>query len=455
CFLKAIHIMRMLPVLTLAALLPIIAAPASGQVLYQPTQNPKELISASPWNWNFSPEQITVTQSAGSNGTILTTIGAGPSNENRGGFNISNGGFYGKVDDENHVCPESPKGLVLNSRILWSFSAAYNFLQKEEYLLPARRAFDYIKEHFLDKEFGGAYWSVDFKGNMLNGKKQIYGLAFCIYGLSEFYKMYGDEDALRYAIDLFQCMEKYSYDGKLNGYFEAFTREWNTVEDFRLSEKDDNEKKTMNTHLHIIEAYANLYEVWNDSFLKNQVENLFDVFDRHIIDKSGHLHLFFDEQWISKSGLVSFGHDVEAAWLLQQCAEKIQNEKWREKMKYTAVQTANAAAEGLDNDGALWYEFDSSSNHLVKEKHWWPQAEAMIGFMNAFEITQQEKYLTNSYNAWQFIKNHIRDNKYGEWFWGINEDYSIMKNQDKAGFWKCPYHNSRACIEVIKRLDNL
>ena len=366
----------------------------------------------------------------------------------------TNGGFYGKIDEENLAHQESAKGVVLNSRILWAFSAAYNRSRNSGYLLTAQRASDYIINHFIDKEFGGVYWSVDHKGRMLNGRKQIYGLAFCIYGLTEYYKAVRDENALAHAISLFKSIEEYSFDKNQKGYYEAFSREWQMHADLRLSEKDANEKKSMNTHLHIIEAYANLYEVWQDSFLKAQVEGLLEVFVEHIIDnQSGHLILFFDEEWKPKSKIISYGHDIEAAWLLQQCAEKINNDNLTEAMKHAAIKITDAVSKGLDDDGGLWYEYDVSTDHLIREKHSWPQAEAMIGFMNAYEITGDKEYLQKSFNSWIFIKKHIKDNVNGEWFWGVNEDNSIMQGQDKAGFWKCPYHNSRACLEVIKRLS--
>jgi mannobiose 2-epimerase len=364
----------------------------------------------------------------------------------------ANGGFYGKVDSENRAHPESPKGSVLNSRILWAFSAAYNYSRKKEYYNTAVRAYDYIMNRFTDKEFGGVYWSVDQNGKMLNGKKQVYGLAFCIYGLSEFYKIKQDEEALSHAIDLFETIEKHSYDERFKGYYEAFSRDWQPLSDLRLSEKDANEKKTINTHLHIIEAYASLYEIWPDPFLKTQIENLLLVFHQYMIDNNGHLILFFDEVWNPKLNLISYGHDIEAAWLLQQCAEKIRNKDWVAKMKSNAVKITNAAIEGLDKDGGLWYEFDVLTNNLIHEKHSWPQAEAMIGFMNAYEITGDERYLEHSYHSWQFVKRYLKDKKGGEWFWGVNADYSVMPDQDKAGFWKCPYHNSRACMELIQRL---
>jgi len=366
------------------------------------------------------------------------------------------GGFYGKIDNMNIAYPESEKGLVLNSRILWAFSAAYNYSNKEKYLEIADRAYKYIVNHFIDKDFGGAYWSVNYNGKMLNGRKQIYGIAFCIYGLSEYYKIKPDSNVLRIATNLFEAIEKYSYDKIHKGYYEAFARNWSPLEDLRLSTKDANEKKTMNTHLHIIEAYANLFEVWKSDFLKEQIEGLLKIFSGHIInDQTGNLNLFFDEEWNVKSKIISYGHDIEAAWLLQQCAEKINEERWVKEMKKATVKITDAAAKGLDEDGGLWYEFDVSANHFIREKHWWPQSEAMIGFMNAYQITGNEKYSDKSYNSWQFVRRYIKDNVNGEWFWGINADYSVMQDQDKAGFWKCPYHNTRACLEIIKRISSV
>jgi cellobiose epimerase len=365
-----------------------------------------------------------------------------------------NGGFFGKLDSVNQVHKEAPKGIVLNSRILWSFSAGYNQTKNNKYLIIAKRAYEYITDYFIDKEFGGVYWSVDYSGAMLNGRKQVYGISFCLYGLSEYYKAIKKKEILDHAVNLFHLIEKHAYDTVRKGYYEAFSRDWHLEKDLRLSEKDANEKKTMNTHLHIIEAYANLYEVWPDHFLKKQIENLLEVFVQHIIDnKSGHLILFFDEEWKNKSQIISYGHDIEAAWLLQESAEKVHNTEWVETMKKMAVKITTAAQEGADKDGGLWYEYNAASNHLIKEKHWWPQAEAMIGFLNAYQINNDKVFLQQSFQSWQFIKKYIKDKQYGEWHWGINADNSPMQNQDKAGFWKCPYHNSRACLEIIKRLS--
>jgi mannobiose 2-epimerase len=362
------------------------------------------------------------------------------------------GGFFGQIDGENRIHPDASKGVVQNSRILWAFSAAYSHTHSLPYLAIARRAYEYLLAHFIDHDHGGVYWSVDHTGTMLNGRKQIYGLAFCIYGLSEYYLAAGDKTALDHAVSLFHLIERHSFDKLRKGYYEAFTRDWQPLEDLRLSPKDANEKKTMNTHLHVIEAYANLCRVWPDTLLKQQMASLLEVFDLHIIDHdTGHLKLFFDETWSPHSPLLSYGHDVEAAWLLQESASILGDGKWLSATRSWALKIARAAAEGLDSDGGLWYE--KEDGRLVKEKHSWPQAEAMIGFLNAYQLSGEKEWLDRSVAAWEFVKKYIKDPLYGEWHWGVQQDHSPMPGQDKAGFWKCPYHNSRACIEIIKRLQ--
>jgi mannobiose 2-epimerase len=364
-----------------------------------------------------------------------------------------NDGFYGKVDNDNIAQPSSPKGLVLNARILYTFSSAYLLRGKAEYLLTATSAYHYLSHHFKDTINEGFYWSVDEKGNMLDGKKQVYGQAFAIYGLTEYYKATQNNHALALARDTFKLLEKYCFDPINLGYVEALTQEWKPIEDLRLSDKDQNEKKSMNTHLHTIEAYANLYLVWQNNDLKLAIKRLLGNFKEHIIDhKTHHLKLFFTEIWEVKSSLISFGHDIEAAWLLQEAAEIINDEGEIKTFKQIALQMSTVTTAGLDKNGGLWYEYDASTNHWIKELHWWPQAEAMVGFFNAWQISDEEKYLTQALRSWSFIKNYLKHNK-GEWHWGLNNDYSIMQGEDKAGFWKCPYHNGRACMEILRRMN--
>lgn len=363
-----------------------------------------------------------------------------------------NGGFFGQVDNENKISVEAPKGSVLNSRILWTFSAAYNLTKEGSYLKTAERAFEYLKDYFIDKEFGGVFWTVDYKGKPLESKKQIYALAFAIYGLSEFYICSKNEEALKLAIDLYNAILKYSYDKENGGYIEALTRDWKEMDDLRLSNKDANEKKSMNTHLHLLEAFANLYRVWKDEKLREKASELIYIFLNYIIDpETHHLILFFDEKWNAKSPVVSYGHDIEASWLIEEAAKIIGNEPLLQQVKVQAVNLAVAASDGLDTDGGLWYEYNLQKDELIKEKHSWPQAEAMVGFFNAWKMTGVERFLNLSLASWNFIQEYMLDKKNGEWFWGIHADNTVM-NEDKVGIWKCPYHNSRACMELIKRM---
>lgn len=365
------------------------------------------------------------------------------------------GGFCGRIDNSNTCYTDAPKGCVLNARILWTFSAAANLTNEWRFATIANRAFDYIHDHFVDKEYGGVYWSVTSRGEIHDPKKQVYALAFVVYACSEYYMAMHREPAKQLAIELYKLIQEKSYDPVQGGYFEAFSRDWQPLEDLRLSDKDANEKKTMNTHLHILEAYTCLYKIWPNEQLAQDIVLLLNNFDDHIINQqTGHLHLFFDENWQVKSDTVSYGHDIEASWLLPEAAKAIGHSALIARTKSLAIRMAEAVIIGLDTDGGLWYEYEAAHNRLIREKHWWPQAEALVGFYNAWQLSDRHEFLQYVFNNWNFIKRYLRDNKNGEWFWGINEDYSIMQHQDKAGFWKCPYHNGRACMEIIRRIGN-
>ncbi len=365
-----------------------------------------------------------------------------------------NGGFIGRIDENNIPDHNAPKGAVLNARILWAFSTAYKLTRDSEHLHIARMAFNYLYGNFIDKEHGGIYWTVNAQGHALDTKKQVYALAFAIYGCSAYFQAGNNEAAKNLAIELYRQIEKHSFDPIYTGYLEAFTRDWQPTNDLRLSDKDANEKKTMNTHLHVLEAYTLLYHAWPDEKLKGKINGLLENFADHIVDPgSGHLGLFFDEQWNRRSGTISYGHDIEAAWLLVEAAKSLNDPSITQTTKELSIKIAEAAVEGLDNDGGLWYEYEPGSGHLIKEKHWWVQAEAMVGFLNTWQLTENEAYLGRSLQAWRYIRGFIKDRNCGEWLWGRHEDGTLMQGQDKVGMWKCPYHNTRACIEIMTRLQ--
>lgn len=362
------------------------------------------------------------------------------------------GGFYGRISGEDVLMPDEPKGAILNARILWTFSAAYRLLKKPEYLATATRAKRYLLDFFYDKQFGGIYWSVDCEGNPLDTKKQIYALGFAIYGLSEYARATGDEEALEYAIRLFEVIEKYSFDAEKNGYVEALTRDWQPIADMRLSDKDENEKKTMNTHLHILEPYANLYRVWKDGRLKTQLKNLIELFATKILDtQTYHLNLFFEDDWTNKYHLISYGHDIEASWLIHEAALVLGDETVLKQIEPVIVRIARAADEGLNADGSMTYERFSDKGETDRELHWWVQAENVVGHLNLYQHFGDEEALSTALRCWQFIKDKLIDRENGEWYWSRFADGSINRNDDKAGFWKCPYHNGRMCLEINER----
>ncbi|QJW88816.1 N-acyl-D-glucosamine 2-epimerase [Spirosoma taeanense] len=366
-----------------------------------------------------------------------------------------NGGFYGRVDYQNRPDPNADKGIVLNSRILWTFSAGLRHTQHEDYRATADQAFDYIRKYFIDPQYGGVYWSVDAKGQPKQLIKQLYGQAFALYGLSEYVRATRSVPALTMAKELFQLMVKHAYDPAKGGFHEALARDWSEADNYILSKRDNRETKTMNTHLHILEAFTNLYRVWPDKTVDVQIRGMLDSFLNHIIDpRTYRMNLFMDDDWRVRQTAISYGHDIEASWLLPEAADVLPDKALQKKVNTVAIRMARAASDGLDPDGGMNYEYDTVTGHHNRERSWWVMAEAMVGFLNAYQLTHEKPFLDKSINSWEFIKKFLLDTKNGEWFSGVTADYKVLGN-DKISMWKCPYHNSRACLEMLERLDHL
>ncbi len=361
-----------------------------------------------------------------------------------------NGGFAGRINGSGKLIRNADKGAVLNARILWTFSAAYRQLHDKTLLSYAKRAKDYFIDHFIDKQYGGVYWMVDYQGKPVDKKKQIYALGFAIYGLSEYSRATKDREAMEIAISLYETIEQYSYDPVHGGYYEAFTENWSNLDDVRLSKKDINEKKTMNTHLHILEPYTNLYRIWPENRLKTSIEKLLGIFLEYILDKNTyHLKLFFNDCWETHIDKISYGHDIEASWLLYEAAAVTGYPEMKTKIIPAVTQIAEAASEGILFDGSMVYERNNITRHTDTDRHWWVQAEAVTGYMYAYRYTGNEKFLQSALQCWNYIKNHLIDPVNGEWYWSIRESGEINTSDDKLGPWKCPYHNARMCLEIM------
>jgi mannobiose 2-epimerase len=366
------------------------------------------------------------------------------------------GGFRGQITNDLTNDPFAHKGLILNARILWTFSKAFSVYGEEIYLQTARRAFDFISRYFWDAEFSGVYWLVDYLGRPVDTKKRIYGQAFAVYALAEYHHATGDQESLGRAIRLYEVIETASYDALHQGYFETYERDWTLARDQRLSEVDMDEKKSMNTHLHLVEAYANLLRAWDNGLLCGRLRELIRIFLEHIIDpRTHHFRMFFDEGWHSKSDHISFGHDIEGSWLLCEAAEILGDQPILKDVHKEAVRMAKAVHdEAQDSDGGLLYEADSSGI-IDTDKHWWPQAEAVVGFLNAYQLSGRKHFLTAAQRSWDFIEKYIVDRKHGEWFWKVSREGIPSHEKFKVNPWKCPYHNSRACFETMARLDSM
>lgn len=363
------------------------------------------------------------------------------------------GGFYGRIDGHEHLHADAEKGAILNARILWAFSAAYRVLGDKTYLEAASRAKHYIIDYFIDREYGGVYWSLDCNGKPLDTKKQFYAIGFAIYGMSEYARATGDAEALKVAIDLYRCIEEHALDHEYNGYIEAMTRDWQPIADMRLSELDANYPKSQNTHLHIIEPYTNLYRVWKSDELKASLHNLIDIFtDRILNPETHHLDLFFDMDWKRGAGaLESYGHDIECSWLIHEAALVLGDAEVLKKVEPIVEMVAKASEKGLNADGSMVHEANLDTGYVDSDLHWWVQAEAVVGFFNIYQYFGDESALQKAQHCWTYIKENLIDNENGEWHWSRRKDGTLNLDDDKAGFWKCPYHNSRMCLEIIER----
>lgn len=365
------------------------------------------------------------------------------------------GGFYGMVMRDGTPVPDAPKGGVLNARILWTFSQAYRLYNDEAYLNMANRAQRYFIDHLIDPVYGGTFWQINADGTPQESDiKQTYGLAYAIYGLSEHYRATRNEESLQKAIEIYRTMEEKVLDKEQDGYIESFTREWGTPDKIGY-DGDGTATKTMNTHIHVLEAYTSLYRVWPDEALRGRLRAILELLTTKLYDANRkHLILYCDNDWNNLSDIDSYGHDIETSWLLSEAAEVLGDEKAIKKINGIAIEMVDVALkEGLNEQGAMMYE--RHGEHYRKESSWWCQAESIVGCINAYQLTGNESYLEHAKRFWEFIKAYHVDNEYGEWFRSVSLDGKPNLKEAKVSLWNCPYHNSRMGFEVDVRLSNI
>jgi mannobiose 2-epimerase len=366
------------------------------------------------------------------------------------------GGWMAWLSNDLKPDRRKPKGLIVNTRILWAFSAVYRVRPEPLYREMAHRAFDFVMNRFWDPRCGGGFWQLDDAGSVTDDSKKIYGQAFCIYALVEYHRAFGTPDSLARAQELFGLIDRHAHDPRHGGYLEVCRPDWSEAVGARLSEKDLNEKKSMNCHLHLLEAFASLYRVWKDQQVGERLSELIELFEQRILDASTHhLHHFFDDAWKLRSDSYTFGHDIEASWLLCEAADALGDASLFKRAEAMALALAGAVlAEGLDAEGGLCYE-GKAGQIIDARQECWPQAEAVVGFLNAFELARDAKFLAAARRVWDYLEQHIVDRQHGEWFWRINADGLPDATLPKVSEWKGPYHGSRMCLETMSRLNRL
>jgi len=368
------------------------------------------------------------------------------------------GGYYGKLEQDLKLDRSAEKGCVLNSRILWTFSNLYLFSKKQEYRIYAKGAYDFLMDHFVDKVWGGLFWSVSHDGDPEDTTKHIFNMAFAIYALASYYDATGDREALVTAYTLFETIEKSCRDE--GGYLEAFSRHFDNAANEKLSENGVMATRTMNTLLHLMEAYTELYrvddiDIYNKrKYVREKLLPILEIFKDKIYNpEKKRLEVFFDADYNSLADITSYGHDIEAAWLFDRTVKILDVKRTDYDLSSISRELTENIFENVFKGHGLPAE--SVGEDVNTTRIWWVQCEGIIGFLNGFSKSGELKYLDAVVSLWDYIKNTMVDKRPGsEWYAEINEDDIPVLNKPIVDEWKCPYHNVRMYIETIKRLGS-
>ena len=362
------------------------------------------------------------------------------------------GGYYGYMDHQLEIDRKYEKGCILNSRILWFFSSAYKLLGEENLKENADHAYRFLKEHCKDKTYGGIYWSLTYDGKEKDSSKHTYNQAFAIYALSAYYDAAGEGEALDLAFLLFNLIEEKCRDE--GGYLEAFDRKFHPMDNEKLSENGVMAQRTMNTLLHLLEAYTELYRVSRHEEVAVQIRYMLDLFEQKVYNREkGRQEVFFDGEWNSLIDLYSYGHDIETSWLVDRALEVLGDERYTERIRPITKEITKNIYERAFWGNSLPNESENGVDDTTRV--WWVQAEAVVGFVNGYEKSPEKTiYLKAAEKIWEYICQNIIDKRSGsEWFWAVDEN-GVPLDKPIVEPWKCPYHNGRMCMEIIRRLSN-
>ena len=361
------------------------------------------------------------------------------------------GGYYGYMGYDLKVDKTYEKGCILNNRILWFFSNAYMLLKYTHLKEAADHAFRFLKERCIDETYGGVYWSLTYDGKPKDTTKHTYNQAFAIYALSSYYNAVENEEALELALRIRDRIEEKCTD--IDGYYlEAFDRMFQPQENDKLSENGVLAEKTMNTLLHVFEAYTELYRVSHDAKTGGRLRFMLDTVANKVYNKElGRQEVFFDKDWNTLIDLYSYGHDIEAAWLIDRGLDVLGDPIYTGKIAPITETITNNIYERAYVNHSLLNEAENGVADTTRV--WWVQAETIVGFVNAAQKHPgEEKWLDAAADVWDYIQKNLIDKRGGsEWFWSVDEN-GVPDEKPIVEPWKCPYHNGRMCIEVIRRI---
>lgn len=364
-----------------------------------------------------------------------------------------NGGFFGYVHGDGIPEPEAVKGVILNNRILWFYSTAYRILKTPKLLEIADHAYRFLTEHCYDSRYGGVYWSVDYKGEAEEDMKHTYNQAFAIYALSAYYEASGRKEALRFAYALYHLVENRCKD--TGGYLEAFNRDFSPTSNEKLSENGVMAERTMNTLLHVLEAYTELYRVDGFGEVGDSIRWILRLFKSKIYNSDKKIcEVFFDYEYRSLIDLESYGHDIEASWLIDRACSVLNDDACQSEMRPVILGLAEAVYRNALEEEYRGLNNEREGSKVDRQKIWWVQAEAVVGFYNAYQRNPQAtEYLEAAKGVWEFIKKNVIDPESGEWYESIPYQEEPDRSQPLVHPWKCPYHNGRMCMEMMRRLS--
>lgn len=363
------------------------------------------------------------------------------------------GGYYGWMDFDGNIDKKASKGCILNSRILWYFSNAAELLHREDLLEEAKHAYEFLRDYCIDKTYKGVYWSISYDGTPEETIKHTYNQAFAIYALSSYYYASGCEEALHLAQELYDVVESRCTDAQ--GYLESFARDFALERNEKLSENGVIADRTMNTLLHVLEAYTELYRVSREERVGNRLAEIIELFEKHVYNpEKSRQEVFFDMNWNSIIDLHSYGHDIETSWLMDRACDVLGRADVTERLRVITGVLADKILERAYEEHSVLNECEDGVDD--KTRVWWIQAESMVGFYNAWECHgQKPEYLQTVYEIWEYVKQYLLDPREGmEWYWEVDEHHMPTSRRPIVEPWKCPYHNGRMCFELIKRIDS-